>query len=67
MRRLKHLTLAFTAFTFMLITPVFTAPKLPTIPDISHSVTLPEGTNDAVGKAAAEAVKDLKITFTFKR
>lgn len=60
MRKLK----TFTMFIFMLITPIFTMPKLPTIPNISKSVTLPAGAQEAAKKAGAEAVKNLKIDWS---
>lgn len=60
MRKIKR----FTLFMFMLITPIFTIPKLPTIPNISGSVKLPVGVEEAAKKAGAEAVKNLKIDWS---
>lgn len=57
-------TLLSLAMIFMLITPVLTIPKLPTIPNISASVTLPEETEEAVEKAAIESVKKLNIDWS---
>lgn len=67
MKGLKKLTpIVLTAF--MLVTPVFTPPKLPKIPDISGSITLPASTQEAIDKsaekAAKEAVKNLKIDWS---
>ena len=50
----------FTMLVFMLITPVFTIPKLPTIPTISaSSINLPAGVEEAAKKAGAEAAKKI--------
>ena len=49
---------------FMLITPIFSIPKLPTIPNISGSVKLPVGVEEAAKKAGAEAVKNIKIDWS---
>lgn len=49
---------------FMLITPIFSIPKLPTIPNISGSVKLPVGVEEAARKAGEEAVKNLKIDWS---
>lgn len=57
------LTLA-CATTSLACTPKFTAPKLPTIPNISGSVTLPAGATEAAKKAGAEAVKNLNIDWS---
>ena len=62
-KRIKKLK-TFTLFMFMLITPVFTIPKLPTIPNISNSVTLPEGVKESARKAGAEAAKNLDIDWS---
>ena len=59
MRKIKKL-----AIMFMLITPVFTIPKLPTIPNISGSVKLPVGVEEAAKRAGEEAVKNLKIDWS---
>ena len=60
MKGLTKLTpIALTAF--MLFTPVFTAPKLPTIPNITGSIELPVGAQEAAKKAGQNAVKGLKI------
>ena len=53
----------------MLVTPLLTFPRLPIIPNISGSVTLPTGAQEAAKKAGQEAVKNLKIdwsNFNFK-
>lgn len=47
--------------SFMLITPVLSIPKLPTIPNISGSVKLPVAVEEAAKKAGEEAVKNLEI------
>lgn len=61
MRKLKRLSLV----AFMLMTPIFTIPKLPTIPTISaSSIKLPEGVEESARKAGAEAVKGLKIDWS---
>ena len=60
MRKAKKLAL----IMFMLITPIFSIPKLPTIPNISGSVKLPVGVEEAAKKAGAEAVKNLKIDWS---
>ena len=60
MRKAKKLTL----IMFMLITPIFSIPKLPSIPNISGSVKLPVGVEEAARKAGAEAVKNLKIDWS---
>ena len=60
MRKLKKLTIT-TLTMFMLITPIFSIPKLPTIPNISASVTLPEGAKESANTAGKEAVKNLNI------
>lgn len=52
------------AFSVMLMTPIFTAPKLPVIPNISASVTLPAGAKESAKKAGQEAVKNLKIDWS---
>lgn len=70
MKGLKKLTkltpIVLTAF--MLVTPVFTPPKLPKIPNISGSITLPASTQEAINRsaeeAAKEAVKNLKIDWS---
>lgn len=64
MKKFKKITLTATMFAFMLITPVLTVPKLPTIPNISGSVTLPEGAAESARKAGAEAAKNIKIDFS---
>lgn len=60
MRKIKKITIT-TLTMFMLMTPIFSIPKLPTIPNISTSVTLPAGAREMAKKSAAEAVKNLKI------
>ena len=54
------------ALTTMLVTPIFTPPKMPTIP--KFNVVLPASTQEAVNraadKAAKEAVKNLKIDWS---
>lgn len=60
MRKAKKLAL----IMFMLITPIFSIPKLPTIPNISGSVKLPVGVEEAAKKAGAEAVKNFKIDWS---
>lgn len=60
MRKAKKLAL----IMFMLVTPIFTIPKLPSIPNISGSVKLPVGVEEAAKKAGAEAVKNLKIDWS---
>jgi hypothetical protein len=49
--------------SFMLITPMLTIPKLPTIPNISGSVKVPVGVEEAAKNAGAEAVKNLNINW----
>mgnify|MGYP007115392515 CR=1 FL=1 len=63
MKGLKKLTPIALA-TFMLFTPVFTAPKLPTIPNLSGSIELPVGAKEAAKKAGQDAVKNLKIDWS---
>ena len=63
MCKLKKLTIT-TLMMFMLLTPIFSIPKLPTIPNISASVTLPDGVQESVKKSAAEAVKNLNIDWS---
>lgn len=63
-KKIKKMTL----FMFMLITPIFSIPKLPSIPNISGSVKLPVGVEEAAKKAGAEAVKKIdwsKIKINF--
>lgn len=61
MRKIKKLAIT-TLTMFMLITPIFSIPKLPTIPKISaESIELPAGVEEAVKKAGEEAVKNLNI------
>lgn len=60
MRKEKKLAL----IMFMLITPIFSIPKLPSIPNISGSVKLPVGVEESAKKAGAEAVKNLKIDWS---
>lgn len=62
MKKYKKFLIALTSL--MLVTPLFTAPKLPTIPNISGSVTLPAGAKEAAKKAGAEAVKNIKIDWS---
>lgn len=62
MKKIKKL--AVYTFMFMLITPTFTIPKLPTIPNISTSVTLSDGAKESIKKSSAEAVKKLNIDWT---
>lgn len=63
MKGLKKLTpIVLTAF--MLFTPVFTAPKLPTIPNLSGSISVPTGAQEAAKKAGQDAVKNLKIDWS---
>lgn len=50
--------------TTMLVTPLFTAPKLPVVPNITGSVTIPAGATEAAKKAGSEAVKNLKIDWS---
>lgn len=56
-RKIKRL--ATLVMTLMLMTPVFTTPKIPVIPNISGSVTLPAGAQEAAKKAGQEAVKKI--------
>lgn len=49
------------AFTVMLVTPLFTAPKLPTIPNLSGSVKLTEGVQNSI----RDYVKNLNFKFNF--
>ena len=61
------LTLA-CATTSLACTPRLAPPKLPTIPNISGSITLPAGATEAAKKAGQEAAKKVdwsKIKFTF--
>lgn len=60
MRKAKKLTL----IMFMLMTPIFTIPKLPSIPNISGSVKLPVGVEESAKRAGEEAVKNLKIDWS---
>lgn len=60
MRKAKKLAL----IMFMLITPIFSIPKLPTIPNISGSVKLPVGVEEAAKRAGEEAVRNLKIDWS---
>lgn len=70
MKGLKKLTkltpIVLTAF--MLVTPIFTAPKLPKIPDLTGAIELPASTQEAINRsaeeAAKEAVKNLKIDWS---
>ena len=48
----------------MLFTPVLVAPKLPVVPNISGSVTLPAGAQEAAKRAGQEAVKNLNIDWS---
>lgn len=48
----------------MLVTPLLTFTRLPVIPNISGSVTLPTGAQEAAKKAGAEAVKNLNIDWS---
>lgn len=66
-RKIKRL--ATLVMSLMLMTPVFTAPKIPVIPNISGSVKLPAGTQEAAKKAGQEAAKKIdwsKYNFNFK-
>lgn len=49
---------------FVLMTPAFTIPKLPTIPNISASVTIPEGVKESANAAGKEAVRKLNIDWS---
>ena len=62
MKKLKKLVPM--VMSLMLVTPIFTPPKLPTIPNISGSITLPAGATEAAKKAGANAVKNLKIDWS---
>lgn len=57
------LTLA-CATTSLACTPRLAPPKLPTIPNITGSITLPKGATEAAKKAGANAVKNLKIDWS---
>lgn len=48
----------------LLFTPIFSIPKLPTIPNISTSITLSEDVKESVRKSGAEAVKKLNIDWS---
>lgn len=50
--------------SLMLMTPIFTAPKLPVIPNISGSISIPQGATEAAKQAGVNAVKDLKIDWS---
>lgn len=60
MRKLKRLSLV----AFMLMTPIFTIPRIPAIPNISGSIKLPVSVEEAAKKAGAEAAKGLKIDWS---
>lgn len=64
MKKLKKLVPM--VMSLMLVTPIFTPPKMPTIP--KFNVVLPASTQEAVNraadKAAKEAVKNLKIDWS---
>ena len=65
-RKIKALLLVVTlslacATTSLAYTPKLVAPKLPTIPNVTGSVSIPSGATEAVKKAGVEAVKNIKI------
>ena len=64
MKKLKKLVPM--VMSLMLVTPIFTPPKMPTIP--KFNVVLPTSTQEAVNraadKAAKQAVKNLKIDWS---
>lgn len=64
MKKLKKLVPM--VMSLMLVTPIFTPPKMPAIP--KFNVVLPASTQEAVNraadKAAKEAVKNLKIDWS---
>lgn len=54
-----------TLTAFMLITPFFSMPKLPTIPTINTTkIELPVGAQEAAKNAGIEAVKNLNIDWS---
>jgi hypothetical protein len=58
-KKLREFTVI--ALSLMLMTPVFTTPKLPTIPNLTGSVKLSEG----VQKSIRDYVKNLNFKFNF--
>lgn len=56
---------AMVAFFLPIGTPKLNVPIMPKIPNISKSVTLPEGAKRAAQEAGRNAVKNLNIKFDF--
>ena len=62
MKKYKKFLVALTSL--MLVTPLFTAPKLPSIPNITGIVTLPESAKETAKEAGAEAAKNTTVNVT---
>ena len=57
------LTLA-CATTSLACTPKLVTPKLPAIPNISGSISIPQGATEAAKQAGQNAVKNIKIDWS---